>query len=244
MEKQPSYRSYHTLSPREYMYFPKGTMDVSTPGQISQLEILHILIAMIVLTVSFTFALTQSSFLMMFLFHSATIPRFFMGLGVSFLGILSAFFVHEMSHKLMAQKYGLWSEFRMYPKGLLISLFLSICTGFVFAVPGAVMFRGEPRPFEEGHIAVAGPGANIVLAALTFPLLFISVSIMDNAFFFYTVGYICFINTVLGFFNILPFGPFDGVVIMRWNKKIWIVLFIIACLLVGMLIPFIPQLLI
>lgn len=244
MEKQPRYRSYHTLSPREYMYFPKGTLSLGKPGQSSRLEILHIVIAMSVLTVCFSFALTQNSLLMIYVFQKPSLMRFLMGLGISFLGILSAFFVHEISHKLIAQKYGLWSEFRMYPKGLILSLVLSVFTGFVFAVPGAVMFRGDPRPFEEGHIALAGPAANIILAGVTLPLFLFIVFFTVNDFLFYTVGYMCLINTILGFFNILPFGPLDGVVILKWNKSVWLLLQVVSIVLLVVLIPFIPQLMI
>jgi Zn-dependent protease len=240
--QRKQYQSYHTLSPREYMYFPKGTLEMGKPGQFSRLELIHLTSAILLLTVCFSFALTQSSLLMMFLFQKGfSIQRLGIGLLLSLLGVLFAFVVHELSHKFMAQKHGLWSEFRMYSKGLLTSLVLSITTGFVLAAPGAVMFRGEPRPFEQARIAIAGPGANISLAAVLYILyqLFFStsVSLLSTA-----IAFVFVINAILGFFNILPFGPLDGVLIYSYNKVLWIVLFVSSLILVILVIQIIPTL--
>ncbi len=237
------YQSYHSLSPREYMYFPRGTIPMGKPGQFSRLELIHLICAIIVLSIGFSFALTQSSLLMMFLFDEGfDIKRFAFGLGLSFLGVIFAFVVHELSHKFMAQKHGLWSEFRMYPKGLLVALILSITTGFVLAAPGAVMFRGDPRPFEQGRIAVAGSSANIVFAAVLFIAyqLFLAGS---ETILSISIGFIFLINAVLGFFNILPFGPLDGVLIYTWDKRIWFILFLSSLILMSMIVSFIPLLL-
>ena len=54
----------------------------------------------------------------------------------------------------------------MYPQGLRLALFLGIFTPFVFAAPGAVMFRGGSRNYETGLIAIAGPLANIIIALI------------------------------------------------------------------------------
>ena len=242
-DQRKQYQSYHTLSPREYMYFPKGTLKMGKPGQFSRMEIKHLLSAIIVLTIGFSFALSQSSLLMMFLFQlNFDVGRLSLGLLLSFLGVLFAFVVHEIAHKFMAQKYGLWSEFRMYPKGLLISLFLSIITGFVLAAPGAVMFRGKPRPFEQARIAIAGPSANIILAAfliIVYQLFFVN----QNSFISTAIGFVFVINAVLGFFNILPFCPLDGVLIYKSNKWLWAVLFISSLVLISVIFQIIPTLL-
>ena len=234
------YQSYHTLSPREYMYFPRGTLDMGKPGQFSKLELMHLGLAILVLTIGFSFALTQSSLLMMYLFNEGfNLGKLFFGLELSFVGVMCAFVVHELSHKLMAQKLGLWSEFRMYPKGLVTSLILSVTTGFVLAAPGAVMFRGEPRLFEQGKIATAGPSANIILSALFYAVyqLFLSgsVTILSTAIMFIFV-----INAILGFFNLLPFGPLDGVLIYKYNKIIWATLFLSSLILISIIIQFVP----
>jgi Zn-dependent protease len=130
----------------------------------------------------------------------------------------------------------------MYHKGLLSALFLSISTGFVFAAPGAVMFRGEPRPFEEGRIAVAGCLANLLIAGITLPFL-LYVLYESTGFIVDIIGFICVINTILAVFNLLPFGPFDGIKIIQWNETIWAIMLILAVIILVFLFPFIITLL-
>lgn len=215
------YTSFNEIPPRDYMYFPKGTIEVSKPGKFSRIEIQHLIISMTLLTLAFTFALTPFNFLMGF-----DINRFPLGIAASFLAIVTAFFFHEISHKFIAQKHGLWAEFRMFPQGLLLAFFLGISFGFVFAAPGAVMFRGGSRDFETGKIAMAGPLANIIISLAILPI-FLFVVFEDPAL-GYIVGLVCLINAFLAVFNLLPFGPLDGTKIIRWSPTVWIIMLIIS----------------
>jgi len=207
------------------MYFPKGTLEMGKPGEFSRKEILNLLVAMGILTIAFSFTTSGNNLIFSGFKNLENFPSSIL---LSFLGIVSAFFVHEISHKFMAQKYGLWSEFRMYPQGLILSFILAFLTGFVFAAPGAVMFRGESRTFETGRIAAAGSSANIVTAAITL--------ILYNVFFeFEDIGilfaFICLVNILLAIFNLLPFAPLDGSKVIHWNGVIWSILFIISIVL-------------
>lgn len=218
------YTSFHDIPPREYMYFPKGTIEVGKPGKFSRIEVYHLLISMVGLTIAFTLALTGNNLItgLQNGFNPGILPY---GLTISFLGIVTAFFFHEISHKFMAQKYGLWAEYRMFPQGLSLALLLGALTPFVFAAPGAVMFRGDSRTFETGLIASAGPLANIVIAFVTFPLyLFVFIENQIGQI----LGFVCLINAFLATFNLLPFGPLDGGKIIRWNATVWIVMLIIS----------------
>ena len=219
------YTSFHDIPPREYMYFPKGSLDAGKPGKFSRIEITQILISMTVLAIAFSFAITRNSLLWGLSngFAFETLPA---GILLSFLGVVTAFFFHEIAHKFIAQRHGMWAEYRMYPQGLLFALILGVFTGFVFAAPGAVMFRGGARYHETGKIAVAGPFANIIIAAVTLLLylfVFFEDPLLGSIF-----GFICYINAFLALFNLLPFGPLDGTKIIRWNATAWIILLIIA----------------
>ena len=234
-EEKKIYTSFHDIPPREYMYFPKGTIEIGKPGKFSKIEVQHIFISMGLLTIAFTFSLTRNSLITLF----GNLSIFPVGLLMSFLGIITAFFFHELSHKLVAQKYGLWAEYRMYPMGLFLALILAITTGFVFAAPGAVMFRGGSREFETGKIAVSGPLANIVISAITlflFFYVFFESSMIKNI-----VGFICIINAIMATFNLLPFGPLDGVKIVRWNATVWAVLLIISIFVMVRMLLFLPS---
>jgi len=175
----------------------------------SRQEIFHILIAMAVLTIAFSFAFVNYPPLN----HIDEVIGF---LPLSFLAIATAFFCHEIAHKYTGQKFGYWSEFRMYPKGLLFALFLGIAAGIVFAAPGAVQIFGRPNKEEMGKIAVAGPLTNLILGLLFVGIWYSSDGIVASISFF-----IAYINVFLAFFNLIPLGPLDGAKIFRWKKELW-----------------------
>jgi Zn-dependent protease len=226
-ERKTTRTSFHELSPREYMYIPKGTLDVGRPGKFSKIEMLHLLISMAVLTVAFSLSFTGNNIYSGISegFNVSVLPY---GLVMSFVGIFTAFFVHEISHKVIAQRYGLWAEFRMFPNGLRLAFILGILTPIVIAAPGAVMFRGETRTFETGRIAVAGPLANIMIAGLTLVLyrVFFEFGLIGAI-----IGFICLVNVLLATFNLLPYGPLDGLKVLRWNGIVWSILLVIAIII-------------
>lgn len=192
-------------------------------------EIIQILIAIGVLTIAFSFALTPGLPL-------SNIPLALSNIPLAFLAIVTAFFCHELGHKFMGQRYGYWSEFRMFPMGLILALFLGLFTGFVFAAPGAVTIMGHPNRDEYGKISVIGPLINISLAAI-FYMLAISTPIGISRIFVF----IAFINAFLAFFNLLPFGPLDGMKVFSWRKEIWISLAVICILLLYLIWPLFYQ---
>ena len=230
-EKKKVYQSLSDISPSEYMYFPKGTLEEGRPGHFSRRELIDLTTAILVLTGAFSLSISRNNFFWGF----NDIDALLVSVPISFFGIISAFFVHELSHKLMAQRFGLWSEFRTYPKGLLFSLILSLVTPIVFAAPGAVMFQGDTRPYEQGRIASAGPTANVIIACITLPLylfVFFEQDVLSRI-----VGMVCLVNSLLATFNLIPLGPLDGLKVLRWNGIVWSFLFIIAILLTFIIIP-------
>jgi Zn-dependent protease len=175
----------------------------------SQTELLHIGIAMAVLTVAFAFAFAPNPPL-------SHLSQVFENLPLSFLAIGTAFFCHEMAHKYMGQRYGYWSEFRMYPQGLVFALLLGIAVGVVFAAPGAVQIYGRPNKEENGRISVAGPAINVIIAAVFLLLGSFTGGIVAAA-----ATFIAAINAFLALFNLLPFGPLDGRKVFQWQIEIW-----------------------
>ena len=233
MQDKKIYPSFHDIPPRDYMYFPKATIDPVKPGKFSRVEIIHIFISMVILTFAFAIALPPETILS----GNFKLVDFPFYLLLSFLGIATAFLFHEMSHKLMAQRYGLWAEYRMFPLGLLISLLLSF-TGFVFAAPGAVMFLGGSRDYESGKIAMVGPLANIIVAVIILPLyVFVFFESIDIGV---LLNFIIKINLILATFNLLPIGPLDGTKIIRWSAAVWISMLIISITLLVILFTGMP----
>ncbi len=135
--------------------------------------------------------------------------------------IALAFALHEVAHKLTAQHYGLWSEFRISPFGTMLSL-LTLFSPVRIIAPGAVVIFGSRRPSATwGKIALAGPVANL-LQLTVFALL---------SPFYSLLRYAAVLNAELAAFNLLPLSVLDGRKVFAWSKTVWLVVFATAVLL-------------
>jgi Zn-dependent protease len=137
----------------------------------------------------------------------------------------SGFLLHELSHKYLAQKYGCFAEFRSFDKMLVFAILLSFL-GFIFAAPGGVFIQGHIDHKKNGKISAAGIVANLALA-LVFLLLFFITPFTKIAF------YGLYINSWLAIFNLIPFGNFDGIKVLAWSKKIYVLLVIFGFVLMA-----------
>jgi Zn-dependent protease len=220
---------YYSFQDMPFSKWDNSSYQPDNLFKFSRGEIIQILIAICVLTIAFSFAFTRGS---IFLDTSYVLAGFLANLPLAFLAIVTAFFCHELGHKFMGQKYGYWSEFRMFPMGLLLALFLGIFAGFVFAAPGAVTIMGNPNRDEYGKISAIGPFINVCLAAIFYLMTILTTGGLSTIF-----AFIAFINAFLAFFNLLPFGPLDGMKIFNWRKEIWISLIIFSFLLLYLIYP-------
>lgn len=186
-------------------------------------EILHLIVAVIVLTVAFGFFLggiglsdeglaRRSDALV----SGGTLVELFI---IAFVAIGSGFILHELMHKFVAQYYGHWAEFRAQLLGLLIPIPLVLFLGFIFAAPGAVVISGFVRKHENGIISAAGPGTNIVIALIALPFQLGAGTVDTLGFRIAEVALIA--NGFLAVFNLLPFGPLDGKKVLAWNKPVY-----------------------
>lgn len=182
----------------------------------SKTEIRDIFISIVVLSIAFTL-----------LFRNGSIFDFFelrLGQGMGYIGlfgmclllVVMSFLFHEFGHKFMAQKYGLWSEFRMWPIGLVLTLVTSLI-GFLFASPGAVMIAGNMDKKMNGMVSIAGPAVNIVLCVIGI-IGWLATNGTDFVIFFYMLTSL---NAWLAIFNLIPVPPLDGSKIIYWNLIVW-----------------------
>jgi len=217
MDGRKIYYSFHDMPPGGGGYYESyGGYGNRRGITFSRTEIIHILIAMVTLTIAFSFVFVPYPPLSHILAAIKNIP-------LSFLAIATAFFCHETAHKYMGQKYGYWSEFRMFPQGLLLALFLGVTVGIVFAAPGAVQIWGRPSREESGKISAAGPSTNIAISLIFMVIWLFSGGIIASISLF-----VAYINAFLAFFNLLPFGPLDGLKVLRWNIGVWGILAIMS----------------
>jgi Zn-dependent protease len=187
----------------------------------SRLEVRDIIIAWVGLGVAFTIALLGG--VVSFVSSSGETTGSTLLVFLISLFVLAGFVLHELSHKFVAQGYGYWAEFRMWPLGLVLALATSLL-GFIFAAPGATYISGmNISQSENGKISIAGPLTNVGVAIifLPFALFFPSGSFLGEMGFIGTQ-----INIFLGLFNMLPIMPLDGAKVFAWSKARWAALFV------------------
>jgi Zn-dependent protease len=138
-----------------------------------------------------------------------------------------SFLLHELAHKLMAQRYGLWAEFRLTLSGALITVVSMLLPLFKIISPGAVMIAGHATKDTVGKTAFSGPLTNIVLS-----IIFIGATLNTSNTLFYTIAIFgAWINAFIAIFNLIPIGMMDGLKIFSWNKAIWLGAFAISLIL-------------
>lgn len=175
----------------------------------SHREIVDLLKAYAALSLAFTFLLYRSLG-----WETAAI--------VALVTFGAGFLVHELAHKLTAQHFNCFAEFRSSDLWLVLAIVLAWAGGIIFAAPGAVVISNVASKRQYGIIALAGPVSNIVLALvfLALPLGVIS-------------QYGFYINALLALFNMLPFGPLDGKKVLGWDKRaFWATIIVSAVLFV------------
>jgi Zn-dependent protease len=147
--------------------------------------------------------------------------------------LTASFFLHEIAHKIVAQKEGLWAEFRLILIGAVLTLISIITPLFKIISPGAVMVAGSADMKSMGKTSIAGPITNIALSTLfltgafLFPLQTLQIGVL---------ALVAFFNAWIALFNLIPFGILDGFKIFRWNRVYWVLTF--ASSLVLMIISY------
>lgn len=190
-------------------YFRSTAQPGGSGMRFSKTEVIHILISVAVLTVAFAISIIGG-----IRYLTGIDPILFADiLGASFLAVASGFLLHELSHKRVAQGYGCFAEFRMYPMGIIFGLLTSLF-GLLLALPGAVMIAGRITKRQNGIISVAGPVINLLIGGIC---LAAAVSLEPDTLFWLVVGIVAFINIWLAFFNMLPIPPLDGSKVFSWN---------------------------
>jgi Zn-dependent protease len=137
--------------------------------------------------------------------------------------------MHEIAHKITAQHFGLWAEFRLTMLGALVTLLSIISPFFKIISPGAVMISGNASKETIGKTSIAGPLTNIVFCMIALTLVFVlppSSSLVDVAVF------TAFFNAFIAILNLIPVGILDGWKVFQWSKIIWALAFVTSLILI------------
>lgn len=162
----------------------------------------------------------------------------------------TAFLFHELGHRQVARHYKFQTKFRLLTLGMGLTI-ISLTIGIIFlnsefpaptfALPGAVVVLGLDKISREtGRCKAAGPTVNLIYGII---LLIVSVFLPFYPLNFF-IASAASINFMLGAFNMIPLGILDGQNILKWNKRVYLVLFtsLIGLLILNYLIIYVPNL--
>ncbi len=208
------------------------------PGvRFSRTELFQLLVAILALSAALTLANVSAS---RGLFSAGQLG---LVIGLWFVSALVAVStgvgLHEISHKIVAQRFGLWAEFRYSLRGLAMA-FVFAFFGFLIGAPGATMVAGYVTPDQNGKISAAGPGSNLVIGTvfmLAAAAIVRTASVTNIVPFLTTTIFVFawYMNVILAGFNMIPILPFDGAKVWVWNKGVYvgIVVLVIVLYLAG-----------
>jgi Zn-dependent protease len=157
--------------------------------------------------------------------------------------VLLGFVLHELAHKVMAQRYWLWAEYRAQwlPLGGVLLLNLVQRIPIPFVLPGFVQIIGDATTEDNGKISAVGPAMNLAIGYAALPFLIAEAATsgrgadLSRTFAFLLVE----VNAFLALFNLLPISVLDGAKVLRWNVGVYVLLVLAAVLLFGLIIqPF------
>ncbi len=143
--------------------------------------------------------------------------------------------LHEISHKIVAQRFGHWAEFRYSLRGLAMA-FVFAFFGFLIGAPGATMVAGYVTPDQNGKISAAGPGSNLVIGTvfmLAAAAIVRTASVTNIVPFLTTTIFVFawYMNVILAGFNMIPILPFDGAKVWVWNKGVYVGIVVLVVVL-------------
>lgn len=180
----------------------------------ARMEVIHLLIGtLLVVLVGFS--------LLGFPYRSLRLPLmlFFAG------GFAASFLLHELAHRLVARRIGFSAHFRLDLFGALITLISAIpFSPIKFIAPGAVVVVGPASIYAMGRIAFWGPMSNLILSAVLYLFSLLPIPIPYLAV-------LAKLNAFIALFNLIPFGPLDGLKIMAWSRSKWLAALVLSIIL-------------
>jgi Zn-dependent protease len=221
-------------APPVYIYPATGRPQI----RFSRTELIQLLIAILALSAAFTVSFIRQGATG---FGGDLVFILTLAFPASLLAVGTGVGLHEVMHKIVAQRYGHWAEFRYNPQGLLFAFILAAAIGLLYGAPGATWISGAVTPRQNGRISAAGPASNIAIAAVLIgtvvalgPLRFL---LGDAVRFVFLIA--ASVNAFLGAFNLLPIMPLDGAKVLAWNKGVYAGLVVVGVGLVAL--TFVPR---
>ena len=209
----------------------------------SATELRQLAIAILGLSAAFTVVLLSPVFgFGLYLFDNMALNAAF-DFVISLASVASGVGLHEIMHKIVAERYGHWAEFRYSLRGILMS-FMFAFLGFIIGAPGATYISGAVTPSQNSRISAAGPLTNVTLGIVflgaTIAVFPAATAELVPYLLYWLFSTVASVNLILGAFNMIPVMPLDGAKVWHWSKAEWLGILVIA---LGVLAfgAFVPQ---
>ncbi len=144
---------------------------------------------------------------------------------LSLIAVAVAVFAREAAHRLFALNMGYKLQFKPFLYGLLAGVILAFMTygRVIFLAYGGIFlnimekhrlgyFRYQLGYFDLGKVSLAGPLANLAVAALVKGMTFLPHALAEK---------LIMVNVILAITNALPIPPLDGANIMYASKTFY-----------------------
>lgn len=197
--------------------------DRPKPGvHFSRTELIQLAVAVLALSAAFTVLYVRS---LLGSFLANPLLSLAIYFPAALLAVGTGVGLHEVMHKVVAQRYGLWAEFRYNLRGLGFAFLLAATIGFLYGAPGATWISGPVTKNQNGRISAAGPVTNLVIASVLYAAFLV---MMPRAATFGGVLLVLYlsqaasVNAVLAGFNMIPVMPLDGAKVWAWNKAAYV----------------------
>jgi len=157
----------------------------------------------LIIVVLVTWSLAEGLFPVMYE-NLPTMTYWWLGIAGA-LGLFAAIIFHELSHSLVARRYGL------HMKGITLFLF------------GGVAEMGDEPPSAKAEfmMAIAGPISSMLLALGFYGIYVVAIRAGWSVSIIGVVGYLAIINAILVAFNLIPGFPLDGGRMLRSALWYW-----------------------
>jgi Zn-dependent protease len=158
---------------------------------------------------------------------------------------LFAITLHEVAHGWMARCFGdrtaeSLGRLSLNPLRHVDPIGTVLVPGVLLAIGGPLIGWAKPVPVTTRGlrsprqamvcVALAGPGANLLMAALWYGLLFVILHVRGNETLISWIEYMCqagvWVNVILAVFHLLPVPPLDGGRVLagllpqRWGARV------------------------
>jgi Zn-dependent protease len=127
--------------------------------------------------------------------------------------------VYWLTMEVVARKMGIWSEYKVWPVGIIMLLVSALAFKSPFCVAGRAKFQSaNPTKKSIGLTSLSGPLASLLLGGIFAILLNFGYEQMGS------LGVmVCLTKST---FDLIPTPPMNGKEILSWSKAIWLMFFL------------------